>query len=222
MIGRTRRGSRLGVGESRGAIIALGGAAWVVGMLWIFPVAWTLLTSFKTEQDASAQTLHNGLTVARYSDVSHSTTGTLSLSAAFTNSLVVVLVWQWTPFMMLIMLAGLQSQPSDILEAAGVDGATPIGIFRQLTLPHLRRYLELGALLGSIYIVQAFDAIDVMTGGGPGSTNVPYFVYQESIGGGFRYGSASAYAIVVVVFAIIIATFALRLLSGLLKDEERA
>ena len=92
MIGRKRRGSRLGVGESRGAIIALGGAAWVVGMIWIFPVAWTLLTSFKTEQDASAQTLHNGLTVARYSDVSHSTTGTLSLSAAFTNSLVVVVV----------------------------------------------------------------------------------------------------------------------------------
>jgi sorbitol/mannitol transport system permease protein len=92
LIGRKRRGSRLGVGESRGAIIALGAAAWVVGMIWIFPVGWTLLTSFKTEQDASAQTLHNGLTVARYSDVSHSTTGTLSLSAAFTNSLVVVVV----------------------------------------------------------------------------------------------------------------------------------
>jgi sorbitol/mannitol transport system permease protein len=92
LIGRTRRGSRLGVGESRGAIIALGIAAWGVGMLWIFPVGWTLLTSFKTEQDASAQTLHNGLTFGRYSDVSHSTTGTLSLSAAFTNSLVVVVV----------------------------------------------------------------------------------------------------------------------------------
>jgi sorbitol/mannitol transport system permease protein len=137
-------------------------------------------------------------------------------------SIVTVLVWQWTPFMMLIMLAGLQSQPSDIIEAARVDGATPFGIFRQLTLPHLRRYLELGALLGSIYIVQAFDAVDQMTGGGPGSTNVPYFVYQESIGGGFRYGSASAYAIVVVVFSIVIATFSLRVLSGLLKDEERA
>lgn len=92
MIGRARRGSRLGVGESRAAIIGIGIAAWVVGMLWIFPVGWTLLTSFKTEQDASAQTLHNGLTFGRYSDVSHSTTGTLSLSAAFTNSLVVVVV----------------------------------------------------------------------------------------------------------------------------------
>jgi polyol transport system permease protein len=138
------------------------------------------------------------------------------------GSIVTVLVWQWTPFMMLIVLAGLQSQPSDIIEAANVDGASAFGIFRQLTLPHLRRYLELGALLGSIYIVQAFDAIDVMTGGGPGSTNVPYYVYQESLGGGFRYGSASAYAIVVVIFAIIIATFALRVLSSLFRDEDRA
>jgi sorbitol/mannitol transport system permease protein len=138
------------------------------------------------------------------------------------GSIVTVLAWQWTPFMMLIMLAGLQSQPTDIIEAANVDGASPVGIFRQLTLPHLRRYLELGALLGSIYIVQAFDAIDVMTGGGPGSTNVPYYVYQDSIGGGFRYGSASAYAIVVVIFSIIIATFALRVLLSLFKDEERA
>jgi sorbitol/mannitol transport system permease protein len=144
------------------------------------------------------------------------------ISAHPLGSIVTVLVWQWTPFMMLIMLAGLQSQPGDILEAANVDGATSLGIFRQLTLPHLRRYLELGALLGSIYIVQAFDPIDVMTGGGPGSTNVPYYVYQESIGGGFRYGSASAYAIVVVIFAIVIATLALRLLSSLFKDEDRA
>jgi sorbitol/mannitol transport system permease protein len=144
------------------------------------------------------------------------------ISAHPLGSIVTVLVWQWTPFMMLIMLAGLQSQPSDILEAADVDGASSFGVFRQLTLPHLRPYLELGALLGSIYIVQAFDSIDVMTGGGPGSTNVPYYVYEQSIGGGFRYGAASAYAIVVVIFAIVIATFALRVLSGLLKDEERA
>jgi sorbitol/mannitol transport system permease protein len=144
------------------------------------------------------------------------------ISAHPLASIVTVLVWQWTPFMMLIILAGLQSQAGDILEAANVDGATSFGVFRQLTLPHLRRYLELGALLGSIFIVQAFDPIDVMTGGGPGSTNIPYYVYQESIGGGFRYGSASAYAIVVVFFAIIIATFALRVLSSLFKDEERA
>jgi len=92
VIGRNRTGTRLGVGESRAGTIALGVGAWVIGMVWIFPVGWTLLTSFKTEQDASAQTFHDPLSVHRYSDVSHSTTGTLSLSTAFTNSLVIVAV----------------------------------------------------------------------------------------------------------------------------------
>ena len=92
MIGRGRRGTRLGVGESRAGMIALGVAAWVIGMLWIFPIGWTLLTSYKTEQDASAQTLHQGLSFDRYSEVKQSTEGTLSLATAFTNSVVIVLV----------------------------------------------------------------------------------------------------------------------------------
>ena len=135
-------------------------------------------------------------------------------------SIVIVLIWQWTPFMMLIMLAGLQSQPADVLEAAKVDGARAMGIFRQLTLPHLRPYMELGVLLGTIYLIQVYDLVAVMTGGGPGSTNVPYFVFQKSIGGGWEFGQASAYSIVVVVASIVIATISLRVLSGLLKDEE--
>jgi polyol transport system permease protein len=139
-----------------------------------------------------------------------------------TFSIVTVLVWQWTPFMMLIVLAGLQSQSQDVLEAAKVDGATAFGTFRQLTLPHLRRYLELGALLGTIYLVQVFDHIDVMTGGGPGSTNIPRFVYERSIGGGWLFGQASAYSIVVVVASIIVATAALRVLSSLFRGEEAA
>ena len=138
------------------------------------------------------------------------------------GSIVVVLVWQWTPFMMLIMLAGLQSQPSEVIEAAKVDGASSFGTFRQLTLPHLRSYMELGTLLGTIYLIQVFDQIAVMTGGGPGSTNIPYFVYQRSIGGGWEFGKASAYAIVVVVASIIVATICLRVLSRLLKGEEAA
>jgi sorbitol/mannitol transport system permease protein len=137
-------------------------------------------------------------------------------------SIIVVLVWQWTPFMMLIMLAGLQSQPSDVLEAAKVDGATAFGTFRQLTLSHLRPYMELGALLGTVYLIQVFDHVAVMTGGGPGSTNLPYFIYQRSIGGGWEFGKASAYAIVVVIASIIVANIALRVLSRLLKGEEIA
>ena len=135
-------------------------------------------------------------------------------------SIVVVLVWQWSPFMMLIILAGLQSQPTDILEAARVDRASSRGIFTQITLPMLRPYLELGIVLGAIYLLQVFDQIEVMTGGGPGSTNVPYFVFQRSIGGGWNFGQASAYAIIVVIASILIATFALRVLSSLFQRDE--
>ncbi len=139
-----------------------------------------------------------------------------------TWAIVATLIWQWTPFMMLIMLAGLQGQAADVLEASKMDGATPFATFRQLTLSHLRPYMELGILLGTIYLIQVFDHVAVMTGGGPGSTNVPYYVFQESIGGGWRFGAASAYSIVVVIFSIIIATVSLRVLSGLLKGEDIA
>jgi sorbitol/mannitol transport system permease protein len=87
-----KRGTRLGVGERRSAVFGLGVLAWIVGVVWIFPVAWTVFTSFKTEQDAAAQTLHEGLSFGRYSDVSQSVTGTLSLQTAFMNSLIIVLV----------------------------------------------------------------------------------------------------------------------------------
>jgi sorbitol/mannitol transport system permease protein len=137
-------------------------------------------------------------------------------------AIVTVLVWQWSPFMMLIILAGLQGQPTDILEAARVDRASGRGIFTQITLPLLRPYMELGIVLGAIYLLQVFDHIEVMTGGGPGSTNVPYFVYQRSIGGGWDFGQASAYAIIVVIATIIIATFALRVLSSLFARQESA
>jgi len=135
-------------------------------------------------------------------------------------SIVSVLVWQWTPFMMLIVLAGLQGQDQSVLEAARVDGASSRAMFFQITLPQLRPYLELGILLGSIYLIQVFDYVDVITGGGPDSTNVPYFVFQRSIGGGWQFGQASAYSIVVVIASIVIATFGLRVLSNLLEGEK--
>src|SRR5215831_14183751 len=96
-------------------------------------------------------------------------------------SVIAVMIWQWTPFMTLIVLAGLQSQPTETLEAAKVDGAGAFATFGELTLPHLRPYIELGILLGSIYLVNTFDAVRLMTNGGPGTstTNLPFFLYQE-------------------------------------------
>jgi sorbitol/mannitol transport system permease protein len=130
----------------------------------------------------------------------------------------VALIWQWTPFMMLILLAGLQSRPLDVIEAARIDGASAWQIFRYMTFPHLRRYLELGGLLGAIYIVQNFDAVFTITSGGLGTANLPYVIYQTFYQA-HDYGRASAAGVVVVIGTIVIATLALRTVSTLFQEE---
>ncbi|RKN35107.1 carbohydrate ABC transporter permease [Streptomyces hoynatensis] len=128
------------------------------------------------------------------------------------------LVWQWTPFMMLILLAGLQSRPLELTEAARIDGANDWQIFRHLTLPHLRRYLELGALLGSIYIVQNFDAVFTLTKGGLDTANLPFVIHEEFTQAQ-DYGVASAAGVLVVIGSIALAVFALRVVSSLFREE---
>jgi sorbitol/mannitol transport system permease protein len=139
------------------------------------------------------------------------------------GSVMVEMIWQWTPFMMLLVLAGLQSQPKDILEAASCDGARPLQIFRELTLPHLRRYIELGVVLGTIYVVNDFDAVYMMTQGGPGisSANLPFYIYQRAFLG-FQVGQAAAMGVVVVIATIIVATLALRLIFTSFSGTEQA
>jgi sorbitol/mannitol transport system permease protein len=132
-------------------------------------------------------------------------------------AVVVALVWQWTPFMMLILLAGLQAQAGDVLEAAKIDRAGGFQTFRFITLPHLRQYIELSALLGSIYVVQNFDHVFVITSGGLGTANLPYTIYQTFYQA-HDYGLASAAGVIVVIGSIIIATFALRVVSSLFRE----
>ncbi len=150
--------------------------------------------------------------------------GVAFVSAHPMASVITTVVWQWTPFEMLILLAGLQSQPHDVLEAARVDGATAWASFREITLPHLRTYLELGILLGAIYIVNTFDAIYMLTQGGPGTatTNLPFYIYQRAFQG-FDVGQAAALGVVTVVGTIIVATIALRVLfRSFIENETRA
>jgi sorbitol/mannitol transport system permease protein len=138
-------------------------------------------------------------------------------------SVMVNLIWQWTPFMMLLILAGLQSMPKDIAEAARVDGAGPFELFRELTLPHLRRFIELGAVLGAIYLINTFDAVYMMTSGGPGvaSSNLPFYIYQRAFLG-FDIGQAAAMGVVTVVATIIVSTLALRLIFKSFSGTEEA
>jgi sorbitol/mannitol transport system permease protein len=135
-------------------------------------------------------------------------------------SVMFAIVWQWTPFMMLILLAGLQSRPLDVVEAARIDGANAWQIFTNMTLPHLRPYIELAGLLGTIYVIQNFDHVFTITSGGLGTANLPYYIYQTFYTA-HDYGLASAAGVIVVILTIIVATIALRTVFSLFKEEQR-
>ncbi|TMF24417.1 MAG: sugar ABC transporter permease [Chloroflexi bacterium] len=137
-------------------------------------------------------------------------------------TVVAVEVWRWTPFMMLIILAGLQSQNPEVLEAARVDGASAFQAFRRITLPLARPFIELGALLGSLFVVQTYDSIFMLTYGGPGedTTNIPFLLYLVAFQG-YNIGQASAIGVVAVIMTTIVATFALRTLFSIFQIEAR-
>ncbi len=138
-------------------------------------------------------------------------------------SVVLVLIWEWTPFMMLIVLAGLQNENLEAIEAARVDGANAFQTFVWITFPQLRRYIELGLLLGSIYIVQAFGEIFILTQGGGGTgtatTNLPYYIYELAFNQ-FNVSEAAAAGVIVVIATEIIATVALRVVASLFRATE--
>ncbi|KRE59372.1 sugar ABC transporter permease [Nostocoides sp. Soil756] len=126
-------------------------------------------------------------------------------------TVVTVLTWQFTPFMMLILLAGLQGQDKGILEAAQVDGAGTWRTFTWITLPHLRMYVEIGVLLGAVIILQVFDPIAILTKGTGGTKTLAYLLYERAFIG-LDVGEAAAYGVVTVILTIIVATVALRTL----------
>lgn len=133
-------------------------------------------------------------------------------------TIIMVLTWQYTPFMMLILLAGLQSQPGDILEAASVDGAGPIRTFFSMTLPHMRQYMELSVLLGTILLLQVFDPIAIMTRGTGGTKTLSYLLYERAFVG-LEIGEAAAYGVLTVILTIIVAMVVLRSLFKIFTTE---
>ncbi|MDX6504974.1 MAG: polyol transport system permease protein [Gaiellaceae bacterium] len=135
-------------------------------------------------------------------------------------SIIGMAVWQWAPFMMLILLAGLQGIPEELHEAAQLDGAGLWREFRKITLPMLGPFIEIALLLGVIYILQIFAEIFVATQGGPGTatTTVPFYVYQ-TISQANDVGAASAEGVLAIVFASVIAALLLRLLSRTFKRQ---
>jgi len=131
-------------------------------------------------------------------------------------SLVIVDTWQWTPFVMLIALAGLTAVPKYLYEAAEIDRASEWFKFRRITFPLVWPLLLIAVMFRAIEAFRLFDLVYILTGGGPGGTTetLSYNVYKVAFFG-FDTGRASAYGILMVIVVTIAAQFYLRYLNKL-------
>jgi multiple sugar transport system permease protein len=129
-------------------------------------------------------------------------------------SIVLVDIWQWTPFMFLILLAGLQAIPEEPYEAALIDGSTPWQTFRHVTLPLLKPAILIALLLRTMDLLRVFDQIFILTEGGPGSATetVSLYIYRTA----FRFGDfgyAAAMSFVLLILTNTISLLYIRLLQ---------
>jgi len=115
-------------------------------------------------------------------------------------TLVVVDTWQWTPFVMVVLLAGLRSIPSRVYEAAKVDGSSYWQTFRNIVLPMLLPYMTVAFVLRFIDSFRVFDIIYILTRGGPGTStqNLAYYTYDMGFGR-FEFGMAGALSLIQLV-----------------------
>jgi multiple sugar transport system permease protein len=121
-------------------------------------------------------------------------------------------VWQWTPFMVLIMLAGLRSLPKEPFEAAAIDGATAIQAFFKLTLPMMTKVIAIAVLIRGIDLFRAFDYIKVMTDSGPGTATETLTSYAGRIYfGSADFPYASTIALLALVIVIVTSTLFMKI-----------
>ncbi len=136
-------------------------------------------------------------------------------------SIIIMIVWQWTPFFVLIILAGLQGIDQEMVESAMIDGASSIRILFQIKIPALRYHIQVVTMLGMIFILKVFGLIYVTTRGGPGftTTNLPYQVYKISY---YKWdiGQAASYATIMVVMSLIIIMFMFNFIQKQIKRLE--
>lgn len=138
------------------------------------------------------------------------------------TSLIITDVWKTTPFMTLLILAGLQMIPAHLYEAAKVDGAGLWNRFWHVTLPMLRSSILVALLFRTLDAFRVFDIVIVMTGGGPGNSTESISVYAYKVMMrylDFGYGSALSVIIFIIVF--LISLLYMKILGSQLGSEER-
>jgi multiple sugar transport system permease protein len=142
-----------------------------------------------------------------------SLTWTASPTLAFA-SVIMVDIWQWTPFMFLVLLAGLQAIPQEPYEAARIDGSSWWQTFRHVTLPLLKPAILIALLLRTMDLLRVFDQIFILTEGGPGfaTETISLYIYRAA----FRFGDfgyAAAMSFVLLLLTNIISFLYIRLLQ---------
>ena len=132
------------------------------------------------------------------------------------GALVIVNVWKEFPFVMIMVMAGLQTVPQQLLRAARVDGASTWSQFRHITLPHLQGVLLITTLLLAVTNLNSFTLPYLMTGGGPANASQIWIteIYKISFGAGLRYGEASAYSVILFLIMAVLGYFYVRALTG--------
>ncbi len=129
-------------------------------------------------------------------------------------SVIVVDIWQWTPFMFLVLLAGLQAIPQEPYEAAQIDGSSRWQTFRHVTLPLLKPAILIALLLRTMDLLRVFDQVFILTEGGPGfaTETISLYIYRTA----FRFsdfGYAAAMSFVLLILTNIISMLYIRLLQ---------
>ncbi len=138
--------------------------------------------------------------------------------------IIVMVVWKSAGFTMVILLTGLQSIPTDVIEAARMDGAGPIARFRRITLPLMRNALLLALVLNVTSSMLAFDQFFIITQGGPGNSTISavFSIYLASFSS-YRLGYGSALSLVLLVVLVALSSIQLTFLRTRRRpaDERR-
>jgi len=123
-------------------------------------------------------------------------------------------IWQWTPFVFLITLAGLQGIPAELYESAMIDGASGYQVFRRITLPQITPILLTVFFFRFVDCLKIYDVPFVMLGGGPGTATETFTIYIYKLAfRGFNFGYSSALSVIFLVIVMIAASILIRRLS---------
>ncbi len=117
-------------------------------------------------------------------------------------AVMIVDIWQWTPFVFLLLISGIGSLPQEVFEAAHVDGANASQIFRYITLPLLMPFMLVALLIRFIDSFKIFDTIFVMTRGGPANATETLSIYTYKVGLNFfnmGYAATLSYVILIII-----------------------